>query len=126
MALYHLSTRVREQGSVIEFLPQLHNQVRYEYHVGGQMFRGQDTSWCSNSRSSAIGQSIEICYDPQHPETSVASDPKGLLENNLIATALAALIVPSFIVARWAWLARHRPQRLDADNNQVESFAPMK
>jgi hypothetical protein len=60
------------------------------------------------------GRMTLICYDPQHPETSVLGDPKPMLMNETISIALAALVVPTFLVATWAWRAsrKHEDQRV--------------
>ncbi len=93
------------QATVIELLPQIHNTVRYEYHVAGRTFQGQMQSWSPNPslEQLAVGQSVFIYYDPEHPEASVLGDPKPMLKNETISVALAAFVVPTFLVAAWVW-----------------------
>jgi hypothetical protein len=96
---------VSGQATVIELLPKIHNTVRYEYRVAGQAFQGQMQSWQPNPPLTklSVGQPLVIYYDPRHPEESVLGDPKPMLQNETISVALAAVILPTFIVAPWAW-----------------------
>ena len=93
------------QATVVELLPKTHNTVRYEYRVGGQVFEGQMQAWQPNAplEQLRVGQPLIIYYDPQHPAQSVLGDPKPILQNEIVSVALAAIGVPSFIVATWAW-----------------------
>ncbi len=104
------------QATVIELLPKIHNTLRYEYHVAGRAFQGQMQSWSPNPllEQLAVGQSVIIYYDPEHPEVSVLGDPNPMLKNETISVALAALVVPTFLVAAWVWRAsrKHENQRL--------------
>jgi hypothetical protein len=62
----------------------------------------------------AVGQSVVIYYDPEHPEISVLGDPKPMLKNETISVALAALVVPTFLVVAWVWRVsrKHEDQRV--------------
>jgi hypothetical protein len=101
---------VSGQASVVELLPNVHNTVRYEYRVGGEAFNGQMQSWQPNLplEQLKVGQPLVIYYDPQHPAKSVLGNPKPMLQNETISVALAAIGVPSFIVAGWAWRSSRR------------------
>jgi hypothetical protein len=101
---------VSGQASVVELLPKIHNTVRYVYRVGGQVFEGRMQSWQPNPppEQLGVGQSLVIYYDPQHPAESVLGNPKPMLKNETISVALAAVGVPSFIVAAWAWGSSRR------------------
>lgn len=96
---------VSGQATVIEVLPKIHNSLRYEYHIAGHAFQGQMQSWPPNPPLDQlrVGQSVVIFYDPEHPEDSVLGDPKPMLKNETISIALAAILVPTFLVVGWAW-----------------------
>ncbi len=115
-----IATRgVAAGGTVIELLPNIHDTVRYEYRVGGKMFEGQMQSWPPNAPLEQLrtGQSLVVYYDPQHPEVSVLGDPKPMLKNETISVALAALVVPTFLVGVWAWRAsRNRADQRSSAN----------
>jgi hypothetical protein len=101
---------VSSQASVVELLPKIHNTVRYEYRVGGRIFEGRMQSWQPNPplEQLRVGQPLVIYYDPQHPAQSVLGNPKPMVQNETISVALAAVGVPSFIVATWAWRSSRR------------------
>ena len=107
---------VSGHATVVELLPKIHNTVRYRYVVAGQTFQGQMQSWQPNQplEQLSVGQSLVIYYDPQHPEASVLGDQKPMLMNETISVALAALVVPTFLVATLAWRAsrKHEDQRV--------------
>ena len=107
---------VSGQATVIELLPQMHDTVRYEYHVAGRAFRGQWQSRSPNPPSEhlAVGQSVVIYYDPENPGASVLGYPKPMLKNETMSVALAALAVPTFLLAPWVWKAwrKHEDQRV--------------
>ncbi|HEY4951895.1 MAG TPA: DUF3592 domain-containing protein [Verrucomicrobiae bacterium] len=109
---YHrmAASGVPGQATVIELLPKIHNTVRYEYHVGGQIFQGQMQSWQPNPplEQLSIGQLLVIYYDPNNPRASVLGDPKPMLENETISVALATIVIPTFIVLTWAWKSSRR------------------
>jgi hypothetical protein len=96
----HLITRgVPAKATVVELTPQNHGRVRYVYHVGGTRFERQDSPSPPNATGQvAVGESLIIYYDPLNPFLSVAGDPKPRLTNELIAIAMAALILPTLIV----------------------------
>jgi hypothetical protein len=104
------------QATIIEVVPKIHNTLRYEYHVAGRAFEGQMQPWPPNPplEQLAVGQSVVIYYDPEHPEASVLGDPKPMLTNETISVALAALGVPTLLVAAWAWKVsrKHENQRV--------------
>jgi hypothetical protein len=93
------------QATAIELLPQIHNTVRYEYHVGERAFQGQMRSWPPNPplEQLGVGQSLVIYYDPEHPEESVLGDPKPIFKNETISIALTAVGFPTLLVVVWAW-----------------------
>jgi hypothetical protein len=101
---------VSGQASVIQLLPKIHQTVRYEYRVGELEFQGRMQSWQPNPplEQLTVGQPLVIYYDPQHPAESVLGDPKPMLQNETISVALAAIMVPSFLVATWAWRSSRR------------------
>jgi hypothetical protein len=101
---------VSGQATVTELLPEIHNTVRYEYHVGGQVFHGQQQSWQPNPplERLSVGQTLVIYYAPQNPGASVLGDPKPMLQNETISVALAATMIPTFIVVAWAWKSSRR------------------
>ncbi len=101
---------VSGEGKVVELLPKIHNTVHYDYRVGGQVFEGQMQSWQPNPplEQLKVGQPVVVYYDPQRPGESVLGNPKPMLQNETISVALAALGVPSFIVATWAWRSSRR------------------
>jgi hypothetical protein len=109
------------QATVIELLSKIHNTVRYEYPVVGRTFQGQMQSWSPNLplEQLALGQSVVIYYDPKHPETSVLGDPKPILKNETVSVALAALGVPTLVVAAWA----SRASRKHEDKTVIEKGA---
>jgi hypothetical protein len=96
---------VPAQATVSELLPQIHDTLRYEYHVAGRGFQGQMQSWSPNPplEQLSVGQSLVIYYDPEHPEESVLGDPAPMLKNETISIALAAILLPGFFVGSWAW-----------------------
>jgi hypothetical protein len=109
---YHrlVAVGVSGQASVLELLPKIHNTVRYEYRVGGKVFDGRMQSWQPNPplEQLKVGQPLVIYYDPQHPAESVLGNPKSMLQNETVSVALAAIGVPSLIVAAWAWRSSRR------------------
>ncbi len=98
---------VSGQATVIELLPKIHNTLRYEYHIAGHTFHGQMQSWPPNPplEQLAVGQSVVIVYDPEHPENSALGDPHPMLENETISIAFIAIVFPTAIVIRWALIA---------------------
>jgi hypothetical protein len=96
------------QGVVLALTPEIHNTVRYEYYVDGRRFEGQTQLWPPNPPLDRlrVGQSLIVCYDPEHPENSVLGNPIPILENETISIALAALLVPTSLVGVWAWHGR--------------------
>jgi hypothetical protein len=110
--VYHrlVAVGVSGQASVVELLPKIHNTVRYDYRVGGQVFEGQMQSWQPNPplEQLRVGQPLVIYYDPQNAAESVLGNPKPMLENETISVALAGVGVPSFIVVAWAWRSSRR------------------
>jgi hypothetical protein len=110
---YHrmVAVGVVGEGRVVELLPKIHNTVRYDYHVGTQAFEGQMQSWQPNPplEQLSVGQPLVIYYDPQHPAESVLGNPNPMLQNETTSVALAAVGVPSFIVASWAWRSSRTP-----------------
>ncbi|HUA37127.1 MAG TPA: DUF3592 domain-containing protein [Candidatus Sulfopaludibacter sp.] len=119
---YHrmMAAGVTGQARVIELLPKIHNTVRYEYHVGGLVFEGQMQSWLPNPplEQLRVGQPLVIYYDPQHPAESVLGDPRPMLQNEMFSVALAAVVVPTFIVVTWAWRSRRH-----ADDRVIKEAA---
>src|SRR5207248_2056851 len=83
-----------DQAPVVEFLPSIHDTVRYDYRVDGRGFQGQMQSWRPNPPlpQLAVGHALVIYYDPQHPEDSVLGYPKPMLQTETISVALAAVI----------------------------------
>ena len=91
---------VSENATVVELLPQFHKTVRYEYHVAGQAYQGRMGSRAPNppSEQLGVGQSVIICYDPEHPDVSVLGDPKLMFSSETVPVLLAAFMAPTFIV----------------------------
>ena len=96
---------VSGQATVIELLPKNHNSLRYEYFVAGKPFRGQMQSWSPNPplEQLAVGQSLAIYFDPNHPEVSVLGNPVAMLKNETICVGLAAILVPTCLMIAWVW-----------------------
>ena len=108
---YRLAERgVSEKATVVELFPQNHNTVRYEYKVAGQVLQRRMGSSQPNPPSGqlAIGQSVVIYYDPQHPEVSVLGDPKLMMRSEMVPVVLAAIIFPTFLVVVLAWKDHER------------------
>src|SRR5437867_7932565 len=101
---------VTGQGEVVELLPKIHNTVRYKYQVRGQTFQGQMQSRQPNPSLDQlrVSQAVVIYYDPEHPEKSVLGDPTPIFWNETISVTLAAVAVPTFVVASWVWRTARR------------------
>jgi len=108
------------RATVVELLPQIHNTVRYEYHVGERAFQGNMQSWPANPplEPLSVGQSLVIYYDPEHPEDSVLGDPKPIFKNETISIALAAVEFPTFLVVVWAWRTSVTVQTINSPHKQ--------
>jgi len=96
LSFYHLTMRgIPGPGIAIELRPKIHNTVSYEYSVDGQEFHGAMQSWLPNPPMAqlAVGQSLIVYHDPQHPEQSVLGDPKPMLENETVSVALPTVLI---------------------------------
>jgi hypothetical protein len=104
-------------ATVMELLPKIHNSLRYEYQVAGRTFQGQMQSWPPNPALDqlAIGQSLVIYYDPEHPEESVLGDPGPMLRNETISIGLAATLFPTLLVVMWARRAARKHANVTVD-----------
>jgi hypothetical protein len=103
-------------GVVLELLPKIHNTVRYEYLVSGRKIEGQTQSSSPNNppEQLKVGQSLVVCYDPLHPESSVLGYPRPILINEIVSVLLAATLGPTLIVTAWVWRkSRRSPRHLD-------------
>jgi len=97
---FRLVTRgVSSKATVIALTPEDHNTVRYEYHVGGELFTARDQCWPPNLplEKLSAGQPVAIYYDPRNPRDSVLGDPKPMLENELGSIAVAGVLFPTII-----------------------------
>ena len=110
-SLFRLVTRgVSSQGTVIALTPELHNTVRYEYHVAGEVITGQNQCWPPNPplERLSVGQSVAIYYDPRNPKDSVLGNPKPMLENEIGSVLVAAVMIPTLITFAFAgWWRKH-------------------
>ena len=70
----HLSTRgVRHEAIILGLFSQEHQVVTYQYEVTRHSYAGRGQSWAPNPQLEQLhaGQSVEIFYDPEHPETYI-------------------------------------------------------
>jgi hypothetical protein len=103
--LHRIARRgVRGEAVVVGLFPENHNTLRYEYHVAGRTFRGQNQSEFPNPplKQLAVGRTVVNCYEPEKPEDSVLGNPDAILKGEMIAVLLAATIFPTLFVAAWA------------------------
>ena len=100
-------------GRVVKLLPKIHETVRYEYRVGGEVIEGQMQSWLPNQplEKLRVGDPLVIYYDPQHPAESVLGDPKPMLQNETVSVAAASILMPTFMVGGWLWRARRSARK---------------
>jgi len=94
------------QGKPIEYEPNNHNRVKYEYFVGGQRYVGE----ASSGSDYELGTPYPVYYDPQNPSLSfLGSLPHSLRRNlrdlailSLFSTVVFALTYYSFKLENWS------------------------
>jgi hypothetical protein len=103
---WRLATRsVSVQGTVLQVLPKVHATVRYRYDVNGRDYYGQSQPGRPNPAIGRLseGVTLTVWYDPAAPDRSVVASPSGLLHNEVISVAAAAILFPTFILLVWRY-----------------------
>lgn len=98
------------QGEVVELFEKNHQYIRYKYRVGGQNFEGKMTSHAPNPSFSrlSIGQGVVIYYDLANPDQSFLGDPNLSFTDKMIPVLLAAIFVPTLVIARLLWVNKKK------------------
>ena len=91
---------VPAQGIVRAIHSKPHDIVDYDYGVGGQTFHSTQYPSSPNPAPEQlqVGQPVMLTYNSERPAESLLGDPQPKLQNENISIALAALLMPSFLV----------------------------
>ena len=100
------SRALTTSGTVTAIDPSNHGSVTVRYSVQG---RNYEQSFAPHN--SQPGASVTVYYQSNNPDNAELSDPRKVLENNLLVCAFAAIVFPSLTLAsclikplHWPWM----------------------
>ncbi len=82
------------QGKPIEYEPDNHNKVKYEYFVAGQRYVGE----ASSGNDYKLGVSYPVYFDPNNPSLSFLGTLPHNLQRNLMDLAKLTLFLTVLLV----------------------------
>lgn len=97
------------EGVVVSKEAENHRAVTYAYRVEERQYisKMQGAAGMGNPpfEKLAPGTRLNIYYDPNDPNVSIAGEPQSHLTNELISVGLATVLIPTFFVLMWNFQA---------------------
>jgi hypothetical protein len=97
---------IRGESVIIKPNCEMHNTVIFSFQAAGHEYTSSDQPIDDNCQGVSANDRVTVWYLPDNPAINTLRNPIGLIENELVSVALAALIGPAIIMWRVAGALR--------------------